>query len=314
MERKRCLILGGKGFVGSHLVDALLSQDHLVRIFDRPGTVFLRDACAAHPHLEIVEGDFGNESDIAEAVAGCDFCFHLISTTIPKSSNLDPVFDVESNLVGSLRLFHHARLQGVSRIIFISSGGAVYGPPLELPIPETHPTNPICSYGVTKLAIEKYLGMFQKLYGLEYVVLRLSNLYGNRQRTLSSQGAVAVFLGKVLRGEVVEIWGDGTVIRDYIHISDAIQALLASMTTESTERIFNIGSGRGITLNEILSEMELLMDIKINRNYLKGRPFDVPASVLSIDLAKRYMGWEPTMTFRDGLKQTLDWLRKQGNS
>jgi len=311
MESKRCLILGGKGFVGSHLVDALLSQDYPVRIFDRPGITFLSDACVAHPNLEVLEGDFGNESDVAEAVAGCSVCFHLISSTVPKSSNLDPVFDVESNLVGSLRLFRLARLHGVARIIFISSGGAIYGPPLELPIPETHPTNPICSYGITKLAVEKYLGMYQTLYGLESVVLRLSNLYGNRQRTLSSQGAVAVFLGKALRGESVEIWGDGTIVRDYIHISDAIQALLAAMTTEGSERIFNIGSGNGITLNEILAEIESLMDTKVKRNYVRGRPFDVPASVLDIQRARRSLGWKPTMAFRDGLRHTLDWLKKR---
>ena len=316
-DSQRYLVLGGKGFVGSHLVDALLKEGHRVRIFDRPGTVFLEDACMQHRNLEIVEGDFCSESDIAGAVADCNACFHLVSTTLPKSSNLDPVYDIETNLIGTVRLLHHALRAGVAKIIFLSSGGAVYGPPEELPIPETHPTNPICSYGITKLAVEKYLGMFHKLQGLEYVVLRFSNIYGERQRTQSSQGAVAVFLGKVLRGEKVEIWGDGSVVRDYIHINDAVLALLAAANLDSlpgSERIFNIGSGSGISLNEVMAEIEFAMKIKVARNYIEGRSFDVPSSVLAIDRARRVLGWQPAMTFPEGLKRTLNWLERQQNS
>jgi UDP-glucose 4-epimerase len=315
--KKRYLVLGGKGFVGSHLVDALLSQGHWVRLFDRPGTVFLDGACTQHRNLEIVEGDFCSESDIAAAVEDCNGCFHLVSTTLPKSSNLDPVYDIETNLIGTVRLLNHALRAHVTRVIFLSSGGAVYGPPMELPISETHPTNPICSYGITKLAVEKYLGMFEKLHGLEYVVLRLSNIYGERQRTQASQGAVAVFLGKILQGEKVEIWGDGSVVRDYIHITDAVTALIAAANMDcelSSERVFNIGSGYGISLNEVLAEIEFAMGMKVERNYLEGRPFDVPSSVLAIDRARQVLGWEPAMSFPAGLRLTLDWLDRQQSS
>jgi len=313
-DKKRCLILGGKGFLGSHLVDALLSLGHHVRIFDRPGTVFLEGACTEHPNLEVVNGDFGSESDVSEAVDSCEVCFHLISTTVPKSSNLNPVFDIETNLVGTVRMLQCALLKGMTKIIFLSSGGAIYGPPQELPIPETHPTNPICSYGITKLAVEKYLGLFHELHGLDYVVLRFSNLYGERQRTQSSQGAIAVFLGRALRGEAVEIWGDGTVIRDYLHVSDGVTALLAALNNETTERVFNIGSGQGISLNEALAEMEFAMGGKIARTYMSPRAFDVPSNMLAIDRAGKILGWKPAVQFPDGLKRTLDWLEKQKRS
>jgi UDP-glucose 4-epimerase len=159
--------------------------------------------------------------------------------------------------------------------------------------------------------------MFHKLHGLEYVVLRFSNIYGERQRTQSSQGAVAVFLGKVLRGEKVEIWGDGSVVRDYIHINDAVIALLAAANLDGlsgSDRIFNIGSGCGISLNEVLAEIEFAMKIKVARNYIEARSFDVPSSVLAIDRARRVLGWQPTMTFPEGLKRTLNWLERQQNS
>ena len=307
----RCLVLGGKGFLGSHLVDALLLQGNFVRVFDRPRTDFLEGACTSHENLEIVEGDFASESDVADAVVGCDVCFHLVCTTLPKSSNLDPVFDIETNLIGTVRLLNHALRAGIKKLIFLSSGGTVYGPPLELPISEAHPTNPICSYGVTKLAIEKYLGVFQQLYGLDYMTLRVSNLYGERQRILSSQGAVAVFLGRALNGEKVEIWGDGSIVRDYIHVSDAVGALLAALNGSGDERVLNIGSGRGITLNEVVAAIGCAMGTEVERVHVTKRSFDVPANVLAIERAKRVLGWEPRISFADGLKRTLGWLERQ---
>src|SRR5262249_42060795 len=140
---------------------------------------------------------------------GCQTCFHLVSTTLPKSSNADPVFDVESNVLATIRLLTQAIQTGLKKVVFVSSGGTVYGVPKQIPILETHATDPMCSYGITKLSIEKYLHLFHVLHGLDYTVLRLSNPFGEGQRVHASQGAVAVFLGKVLRGETVEIWGDG---------------------------------------------------------------------------------------------------------
>jgi UDP-glucose 4-epimerase len=311
MTKDRCLVLGGKGFIGSHLVDGLLNEGHFVRIFDRPQAQFLEGSCPAHENLEVVSGDFGCEPDIIRAVSDCDVCFHLVCTTLPNSSNLDPVFDIETNLVGTVRLLQHARNSSLRKIVFMSSGGTVYGPALGLPITEDHPTNPICSYGVTKLAIEKYLAVFHCLYGLDYTILRFSNLYGERQRILSGQGAVAVFLGKALRREKLEIWGDGSVIRDYLHVSDSVSALLAALKTSGrNERILNIGSGHGISLNEVVAEIERATGIDVRKNHLIKRLFDVPANVLAIDRAKQVLGWEPRVSFPEGLRRTVKWLEQ----
>lgn len=303
-----CLVLGGRGFIGSHLITALLSHGYRVRCFDRPHVVTLGRDLLDTPGFVLIEGDLANEAEIAEAIDGCDICYHLVSTTLPKSSNADPVYDIESNVVASVKLLNHAVKSGVRKIIFASSGGTVYGNPVSIPIQESHPTNPVCSYGISKLAIEKYLGLFKQLHGLDYTVLRIANPFGERQRTHSSQGAVAVFLNKVLRGEPVEIWGDGSVVRDYIHIADVVDALLAALDQKSSEHVFNIGSGQGLSLNELLDAIERVTKCKAIRQYVTGRPFDVPASVLSIERARVALGWSPQVDFEQGLARFAEWL------
>lgn len=305
---QRCLVLGGRGFIGTHLVDALLARGHYVRCFDRPHVAPLGDAHMSNPNFELYEGDLVSEADVTEALVGCEVCFHLVSTTLPKSSNADPVFDVESNVLGTVRLLTHAVKSGLKQVIFVSSGGTVYGVPTQVPIPETHPTDPVCSYGISKLAIEKYLGLFKQLHGLDYTVLRLANPYGERQRTHASQGAVAVFLGKVLRGEPVEIWGDGAVVRDYIHIADVVAALLAALKPTGNEHVFNIGAGRGHSLNEVLDAIEKVTGRTADRRYLPGRVFDVPVSVLDIGRARRSLAWSPRTSFHEGLERFAAWL------
>ncbi len=301
----RCLVLGGRGFVGSHLVDGLLDAGHRVRSFGRLNTGHR----SPHELVEYFDGNFENSEDIRSALEDCDVCYHLISTTLPKSSNGDPCYDIESNLVGTVRLLDYAVKMGVRKIIFTSSGGTVYGNPRYTPIPESHPTEPICSYGITKLAIEKYLEMFRVLHGLEYQVLRLANPYGERQLTRGNQGVIAVFLGKIIRGESVEIWGDGTSIRDYLHISDVTRALVQSLAPGRTEeRVLNIGSGIGVSVNELLDSIEAVTGRTAERKYLPARSFDVPSNVLDISAAYRSLGWTPRIQFIDGVSRFARWL------
>ena len=308
-DSPRCLVLGGTGFIGSHLVDALLALGYRVRCFGRTHGVFPPGNAVRHDaRFEMIYGDFMHEADVAAALRDCDVCFHLVSTTLPKSSNADPIFDITSNVLGTVRLLTHAVEFGLKKIVFVSSGGTIYGIPERLPIPETHPTNPVCSYGITKLTIEKYLGLFHQLHGLDYSVLRIANPFGERQRVHASQGAIAVFMGKVLCGEPVEIWGDGSIVRDYIHIGNVIDALLAAMTRPTHEHIFNVGSGQGQSVNDILDAIERVTGRTARRVYLPGRPFDVPRSVLSIDLARTALGWSPKIDFECGLRRFARWI------
>ncbi len=304
----KCLILGGGGFLGSHLSEALLAQGYAVRILDRPNLARFKPF-QHHGTVEWIDGDFVNLKDVDKAVSGCDIIYHLISTTLPRSSNENPAYDVETNVIGTLHLLEAVRKHKIKKIVFVSSGGTVYGIPKEIPIKESHPTEPICSYGISKLAIEKYLNLYHLLHGIEYCVLRLANPFGERQRVSAAQGAIAVFLDKALRNEVIEIWGDGSVTRDYFHVSDAASALIKALSYEGDNRIFNIGSGVGRSLNEILGAIDSLIGTPVKRVYLPPRSFDVPVNILDISKAEDLLNWKPQMPFVEGLSKTAQWLR-----
>lgn len=267
---------------------------------------------AANPHLlEMIDGDFGNEKDLDEALEGCDCCVHLITSTLPQTSNDDMTFDISTNLIGSLSLFEALVRHRIRKFIFMSSGGTVYGRPIQDRIDETHPTNPLSSYGVTKLAAEKYLAIYKNLHGLNSVSLRLSNPYGERQRITGKQGAIAVFLGAALRGQEIEVWGDGSVVRDYVYIGDAVDAIVKAIEYDGDEAIFNIGSGKGSSLIEIISGIETALQRPVPVRFRPARAVDVPRNVLNVDRAAKHLGWHPTTSLADGIARTIRWLEAE---
>jgi len=305
MAQTRTLVLGGKGFIGSHLIDALAGRGFAVRAFDRPNV----PALSTPAGVDWAEGDFTHEADVTRALKDIDVVYHLVSTTLPQTSNADPVFDVATNVEGSLRMLQAAVKTGVKKVVFISSGGTVYGVPRAVPITEDHPTQPISSYGITKLAVEKYLHLFHTLHQLDYTVLRLSNPFGERQRIQAAQGAVAVFMGKILRGEPIEIWGDGSVVRDYIYIGDAVAAMVQAASYAGDTRVLNVGSGTGISLNDILAGLAQVTGRKPDVRYAPGRAFDVPVSVLDITRARAALDWAPVTPFTTGLEKMHSWMK-----
>jgi UDP-glucose 4-epimerase len=305
----KALVIGGNGFIGTNLVDLLLDLGHQVRVFDRYPSRYKEP----DKRVEYVVGDIGNHGEMLEAVKGRDWVFHLAYTTLPQTSNDDPGYDVRSNLIDTLQLMEQCSSVGVRKLVFVSSGGTVYGVPKTIPITEDHSTDPICSYGVTKLAIEKYLHIYQKMRGLEYVVLRLSNPYGERQNPNAKQGAIGVFLGNVASKKPITIWGDGEILRDYIYIGDAVQAMVKAAEYQpqgpDSPRLFNIGDGHGQTLNQIIEQIRATVELPVDVQYAPGRPVDVPANVLDISRAQKYLGWTPKVDLREGLLRTWNWIK-----
>jgi UDP-glucose 4-epimerase len=259
--------------------------------------------------VHYIQGDLSQSYLVREALAGVDIVFHLAWATIHEVSNYDPAADVHANLIPSLHLLEACRHAGVQRIVFSSSGGTVYGLTQAAPISEEHPQQPINAYGITKLAVEKYLHMFWHLYGLDYVILRPSVPYGPRQNPLGRQGAIAVFLYRVARNLPITIWGDGSVTRDYFYIADLVDALLAAGNRElNQQRIFNIGGGEEISLNRLLQLVEETVGKKATVEYQPGRKFDATRILLDTRLAARELKWQPRIPLTSGLAQTWAWM------
>lgn len=312
-ERDRIVIFGGAGFIGSHLTAEFLAAGWPVRVFDKSRGDWSNLASLPGP-VERCEGDFTNVADVRQALDGCGVVVHLVSTTLPASSNDNPIYDVEANVVSTLRLLDAARQAGARRLLFISSGGTVYGPARRLPIDEDHPTDPACSYGIGKLAIEKYLGLYSRLHGLRSTVLRFSNPYGERQNPGSAQGAVAVFLGRILAGQPIEIWGDGSATRDYLYIGDGARAFRLVLEQDPAGGVYNVGSGIGVSLDELVAALGRVTGRPVAVERKPGRPLDVPANVLDSSRLSAAVGWRPEVPLEEGLARTWDWLKRRGSA
>lgn len=299
----RAMVLGGTGFIGSHLVDRLLAEGHQVRVLSRSPE-------QSRPPLPGVDYRLANLADIPALVAalnGIEVVYHLISSTVPGTTNHDLVFDIESNLVSLVRLLQVIRDSGVRRLVYLSSGGTVYGTPEMLPIPENHPLRPICSYGIVKAAAENYLHMFHALHGLEYVTLRASNPYGERQGHYGVQGIIGTFLNKLRRGEELEVWGDGSLVRDFIHVDDLARLCVLAGVSERVG-IYNAGSGCGHSIREVLEFIEQAVGRKPPVTWREGRRFDVPKVVLDIAKAEGDFAWHPEIGLADGIRRTWEGL------
>jgi UDP-glucose 4-epimerase len=297
MANNKVLVLGANGFIGKHLCIALQESGAAVRGVD------LKFAADELTGVEKIEGNFSDKDFINEVLVGCDTVYHLISTTIPSTSVTDPYCDGETNILPTIQLLTAAVEAGIKTVVFASSGGTVYGIPSEIPVKETARNNPICPYGIHKLAIEKYLHFYSYAYGLKTVALRLSNPYGQIQRKSNLQGAVDVFVNNALHNKPIEIWGDGTVARDYIHISDVIRAFLMAPTITLTHGVINIGSGNPVSLNAIIEIIR--RHIPADVEYKNSRTFDVPSIALDVSYAKEIMGWEAIASLDEGILKMI---------
>lgn len=277
------LILGGNGFIGSHVAERFRSDGHVVT------------TCRS--------GDYWHR------LKGMDVVIHSISTTTPASSNGEMDYDIDENLKRAIVLFEKCSLENIRKFIFISSGGAIYGQPECCPVPETAPTEPLCSYGIVKLAIEKYLALFQRLHGLDYTIIRPSNPFGPRQIPARGQGVIASMLHKIAARKPIEIYGNGSIVRDFIYVTDLADAIYRAAMIQTPSSIFNVGSGFGMPIMEVLHWCQSVAG-PANVAWKAGRACDVESIWLDCSRAKAELDWQPVVPFTSGLELTWEALQQ----
>lgn len=294
------VVIGGNGFIGRHFVAAAVAKGHSVTIVGRASSI-------AHEHGPAVDYRSGGIAALAgdTALLGrADRICHFATSVTPATSNADPLADIETNLMGTVRLLEAMRHTGNRRILFLSSGGAVYGRPHYLPIDEAHPLNPVSSYGVVKAAIEQYLRLYEANYGFAPTIIRLANPYGPGQHSIGQLGAVNTFIYLAQTGQMATLWGDGSVVRDFVYISDATALLLAAAESEATGT-FNCGAGAGTSLLQLIEMVEWATGCVVERQFKPGRPFDPSEVVLDISKARATFGWQPMVLLSLGIEQTI---------
>jgi len=302
----KIIVTGGAGFIGSHVTDAFLSAGHEVVVLDNLSTGHRENLNpgARFVELDITDPRAGDcvRSERPDAIA------HHAAQMDVRRSVADPLFDARTNILGTIALLDAARQAGVRRFLFVSSGGAAYGEQETFPAPETHPTNPVSPYGVSKRAGELYAFFFQAEYHLPFVALRYANVYGPRQDPHGEAGVVAIFSGRMLRGEPVTVNGDGKQTRDYVYVGDVARANLLALESPITGPV-NIGTGVETDVNTLATLLREVAGSTSPINHGPAKPGEQRRSVVDCSRAASALGWRPEVTLREGLRRTVEFFR-----
>lgn len=306
----RILVTGGAGFIGSHVVDAYVAAGHEVAVIDNLST---GSEANLNPEAEAHRLDLRDQPAVERLIAAFRpeiVNHHAAQADVPKSV-ADPTNDAQVNIIGGLNLLKACIDHDVKKVIFISTGGALYGEPDVVPADEDHPVRPLSPYGTSKFCFEQYLGTFRRTFGLEFTVLRYANIYGPRQDFYAEEGrVVAIFASRMLAGKPVTIDGDGDQSRDMLHVGDAATANLAALERGSGGT-FHVSSGVAVTINDLFRKLAILTDYKLVPNHGPRRKGDVYRIALDNARARRELGWEPGVDLEEGLSLTVDYFREQ---
>ena len=301
------LVTGGAGFIGSHLVRRLLAKGEKVTALDNLSTGLAENL---PPEAEFIEMDILDERLKKVVAAGAfDAIVHLAAQTMVDISVKDPLFDARENLLGTVHVLEAARAANVKRIVFASTAAA-YGDVKEddLPVREAQPTEPMSFYGLSKLSVEKYLAMYHQLYGLEYVVLRFANVYGERQGDGGEGGVISIFAKAVAEGRDITIYGDGEQTRDFVYAGDIAEGILAALRTEEVNAAYNLSTQTETSLRELVSLLSEICGREIVPKYGAEREGDIYKSMLSNSRARRGLDWQPATTLAEGLRRTYEYF------
>lgn len=305
------LILGAAGFIGTNLTIKLAEdKEDKITLVDRKPEHFLDIRRERFSNVVINTSPLNADMDFS-ILDNQDVVYHLVSTNVPTTSNQHISQDIQANVLFSSNLFDACVKYGVKKVVFISSGGTVYGKEAACPLSENTPTNPISSYGVQKITIEKLLYLYNYMYGLDYRIIRLANPYGPYQRPNGVLGAVTTFTYKALKGEEVQVYGDGSVVRDFIYIDDAVRGIINIVNGKNKHHTFNLGCGYGTSIKEVLDAIESALDIKMNVVYKEGRSVDVPVNYLDISRYEKCFGKLNPVGLDEGIKRTAEFMKRE---
>jgi UDP-glucose 4-epimerase len=297
----KILVTGGAGFIGSHVVDALVGESHSVVVVDNLSTG-KREHVNQKAKFYQVDLRSPELNEIVQSEKP-DLINHHAAHVDVRRSTADPLYDADVNIAGSLNLLESARQSGVAKFIYASTGGAVYGEPVYLPCDENHPVNPICPYGISKLTVEKYLSFYAHSYDLHYVILRYPNVYGPRQDPMGEGGVVAIFARHMVRAEPVVINGTGEQERDFLYVEDVVRAnLLALRATEG--QVYNLGTGVGTSVNQLFEAMSRMSGYSSQPTYGPPKPGETFKIYLDATKAQAELGWQPEFDLDEGLRRT----------
>lgn len=306
-SKYKILVTGGAGFIGSNLVDKLLEEGHSVVVVDNlsTGNINLLSPLALFYQQDIRDYKV---MDIIFETHHFDYVFHLAAQISVPESVENPKKDAEINILGTLNILSLSVKYGIKKIIFSSSGGAIYGENAPIPTTEDYCPNPISPYAISKLACEHYIKFFSKEFSLDYTILRYSNVYGPKQTPKGEAGVVAIFTENMLNNQEVTIYGTGEQIRDFVHVYDVIQANILSLDRAKNE-IINISTNEATSINELFKIMKEEINYKKTPIYQQKRPGDLEVSVLSNEKAKEILNWQPSFNLKKGVKNTIEWYR-----
>ena len=306
-----CLVTGGAGFIGSNLVEFLVKDGHEVTVLDDLSSGYRENLlqCEWGEKIRFLQGDVRDEGLLREATRNQEAVFHLAASVGNKRSIEHPLLDADINVMGTLKVLEAARFSGCRKVVFSSSAG-IFGELKTLPIEENHPVEPDSPYGCTKLCAEKLCLAYAKLYDLEAVALRYFNVYGPRQRFDAYGNVIPIFVFQILRGEPINIFGDGEQTRDFVHVRDVVQANVKAALSRGVSGAFNIASGTRITINalvELLREAGLRPQVRM----APPRPGDVRHSLADLTRARTSLGYEPSVGLAEGLREYVAWAQEE---
>lgn len=305
----KVLVTGGAGFIGSHVVDALIDGGYQVAVVDdlSSGSEENLNPKAKFYKKNICDPALEDIFDFEKP----DYVVHHAAQINVRKSVVDPIYDANINIIGSINLLECCKNYKVKKIVYASSGGAIYGEPIRLPADEDHQIRPICPYGASKYAVENYLYIYWKNFGVDYVSLRYANVYGPRQDPLGEAGVVAIFTNKLLKGETPVIFGDGEQTRDFVYVKDVAKANILALQNRTERKEFNIGTGVETSVNQLYSKLKTILSSNIEAAHGDPIPGEVKRIYLDIQEAEKQLGWRPQISLEAGLRETAEYFKKK---